>query len=85
MPDGKEQTLLGDMRATLPRTPGRALILRMRMASRETGIWDAVWSELQPFFCVANLDLQRLPAGEVDERPAADVRGDGGCLHVGCA
>jgi pimeloyl-ACP methyl ester carboxylesterase len=44
-----------DVRIT--RTPGKPLMLLVRMASGGMGIWDAVWGDLARHYTVANFDL----------------------------
>lgn len=52
------------------RVPGRPLILLVRMASREMGVWDMVWDHLCRHFTVAQFDL-RLPSSEALDDPVS--------------
>jgi pimeloyl-ACP methyl ester carboxylesterase len=55
--------------------PGKPLMLLVRMAAQESGLWDAIWPRLAQSFTVAALDLQRLPAAGRTDAPAEMFRG----------
>ena len=54
----------------ISRVPGKPLILLVRMASREMGVWETVWEPLCEHFTVAQFDL-RLPSLDALNDPAA--------------
>ncbi len=48
--------------------PGKPAIMLLRMASRDAGLWDAVWRPLERWFRVVQFDLP-MPSLEALERP----------------
>lgn len=50
--------------------PGRPLIILVRMASPDAGMWDAIWNDLAALFTVASFDLQQVPAARRVDVPA---------------
>ncbi len=54
----------------ISRQPGKPLILLVRMASREMGVWNSTWDFLCEHFTVAQFDLE-MPSAEALEDPRA--------------
>jgi pimeloyl-ACP methyl ester carboxylesterase len=52
----------------ISRQPGKPLVLLVRMASREMGVWDSVWDFLCGYFTVAQFDLG-MPSEETLAEP----------------
>ena len=62
--------------------PGKPLILLVRMASREMGVWQTVWEPLCEHFSVAQFDLQ-LPSSEaLDDPPSVFGSMSEQCVRV---
>jgi pimeloyl-ACP methyl ester carboxylesterase len=54
--------------------PRRPLILLVRMASPDAGMWDTIWADLAARFTVASFDLQQVPEARRGDDPAALFR-----------
>ncbi|MCW5603681.1 MAG: alpha/beta hydrolase [Burkholderiales bacterium] len=54
----------------ISRQSGKPLILLVRMASREMGVWDPAWDFLCGYFTVAQFDLE-MPSANALENPRA--------------
>ncbi|MGH6895535.1 MAG: alpha/beta fold hydrolase [Geminicoccaceae bacterium] len=53
----------------ISRTPGAPLMMLVRMASHESGIWDPVWEGLTGRFTVASFDLMQAARLQQDMAP----------------
>jgi len=58
---------VGPYDVEISETPGKPLLLLVRMAARGMGIWDGVWDRLAELFTVAQFDL---PAPAMDKMDA---------------
>jgi len=79
----KERLTVNGIPVYLTRTPGKPLIILLRMASQRMGIWDTIWSDFARFFSVANFDLRDRPGAERMDQPGrafAMLAED--CAHV---
>ena len=56
----------------ISRTPGAPLMVLLRMASAESGIWDPLWEGLSGHFTVASVEL--MPAARLQENMAPRAR-----------
>jgi pimeloyl-ACP methyl ester carboxylesterase len=54
--------------------PDRPLILLVRMASPDAGMWETIWDGIAAHFRVASFDLQQVPAARTMEDPASLFR-----------
>jgi len=55
--------MVGGFNVQISETPGKPLLLLVRMAARGMGVWDGVWNRLAESFTVAQFDL---PAPDLD-------------------
>ena len=53
----KKSIEVGGMKVSVTENPGEPLLLLIRMAAREMGMWDKVWEPLSRYYTVANFDL----------------------------
>ena len=58
----------------ISRTPGAPLMMLVRMASQESGIWDPVWEGLAGRFTVATFDLMQAARLQEDMAPGRRFR-----------
>lgn len=59
----RTQRMVGEHNVQISETPGKPLLLLVRMAARGMGVWDGVWDRLAELFTVAQFDL---PAPDLD-------------------
>ncbi len=52
----KKELLIKGMPVLITENPGQPLLMLVRMASRQMGVWDKVWEPLSRYFTVANFD-----------------------------
>lgn len=64
-----------DIPARVTRNPGKPLVLLVRLASRDMGIWDTIWADFAREFTVANFDLGGRPAMAQLDTPREAFRG----------
>jgi pimeloyl-ACP methyl ester carboxylesterase len=64
----------GGYDVVLTDSPGRPLILLVRMASPDAGMWDTIWDGMAAHFAVASFDLQQVPAARRVGDPASLFR-----------
>jgi 3-oxoadipate enol-lactonase len=62
-PAPRTHRMVGDRNVQISETPGKPLLLLVRMAARGMGVWDGVWDRLAELFTVAQFDL---PAPDLD-------------------
>lgn len=60
----RSQRMVGDRNVEISETPGKPLLLLVRMAARGMGVWEGVWDRLAEMFTVAQFDL---PAPDLDK------------------
>ena len=53
----KKSIEVSGMKVSVTENPGEPLLLLIRMAAREMGMWDKVWEPLSRYYTVANFDL----------------------------
>ena len=66
----KKSVTINGLRVSVTENPGEPLLLLVRMAAREMGLWDRVWEPLSRYYTVANFDLTP-PDLEKFDSPAA--------------
>ncbi|MBX3664393.1 MAG: alpha/beta hydrolase [Burkholderiales bacterium] len=66
----------------ISRQPGRPLILLVRMASREMGVWDSAWDFLCGYFTVAQFDLEMPSAATLEDPRTAFAKLSADCVRI---
>ncbi len=68
-----ETRLIGGRKVHVTPRPGADLVMLARLAARDGGVWDGLWTGLAGHYAVANADLG--PPGGVESDPGAVLAG----------
>jgi pimeloyl-ACP methyl ester carboxylesterase len=72
----------GGAEVCISRQAGKPLMLLVRMASREMGVWDSAWDSLCEYFTVAQFDLQLPSAAALEDPRSVFSKLAGDCVCV---
>jgi len=73
MPASMEKRVIGGRRVHLTERPDAELVMLVRLAGRDGGVWDTLWESLASHYSIANVDLG--PPGGIEEDPAEVLAG----------